>query len=363
MSQTKKRVLIILSTILFILLYIVFAFRFSGDELQLNPKWTISATRATTVENSDVESFPFKLGQNLGYFTESGEVTFSESFPYMATISKNNWSIFSSSAENFPIYNKEQSEVGTVVAAGFPFYTDYGNFLFLPGGMSFAYLSSTGEVLWTYEDVTPITSFYPYENGVIVGYVEGKIINFDFNGNIIFTATPGGSNYSVILGVAASNDGALSACVSGIDNQRFVLMKTSNGQTKIIFHEFLSGNLREQTFVKFSKDNSKVFYNEKNGLGAVDITTLKSSHISIEGKILAIEEMPDDNLFFVLTKADGVYRVYIIEDLDNLVGSYVFKGNSAFIFVDKNNLYTGVDSTITKIEVQRWKWQIKNFLH
>ena len=155
------------------------------------------------------------------------------------------------------------------------------------------------------------------------------------------------------MGVASSNDGALSACVSGIDNQRFVLMKTSNGQTKIIFHEFLSGNLREQTFVKFSKDNSKVFYNEKNGLGAVDITTLKSSHISIEGKILAIEEMPDDNLFFVLTKADGVYRVYIIEDLDNLVGSYVFKGNSAFIFVDKNNLYTGVDSTITKIEVQR----------
>jgi hypothetical protein len=26
-------------------------------------------------------------------------------------------------------------------------------------------------------------------------------------------------------------------------------------------------------------------------------------------------------------------------------------------------LYTGVDSTITKIEVQRWKWKIKKFLH
>ena len=55
--------------------------------------------------------------------------------------------------------------------------------------MSFSALDDNGAVLWSYEDVTPITSFYPYENGVIVGFVEGKIINFDKNGNVILHLT------------------------------------------------------------------------------------------------------------------------------------------------------------------------------
>ena len=43
-----------------------------------------------------------------------------------------------------------------------------GKYVFLPGGMSFSAIDDNGAVLWSYEDVTPITSFYPYENGVIV---------------------------------------------------------------------------------------------------------------------------------------------------------------------------------------------------
>lgn len=353
MSETKKRVLIIISSFIFILLYIIFAFKLSGDELQLIPKWTISVTKPSQNSSFDSKKFAFKLGQILGYFTEEGDVTLSESFPYMATISDEYWTVFSSSAENLPIFNNNREKIGTIETAGFPFFTDYGNFIFLPGGMSFGYLDDDGKRLWTYEDITPITSFYPYEKGIIVGFAEGKILNFDYKGNIIFSSVPGGSKYSVILGVASSEDGLLSACVSGIDSQRFVLMKTAGGQTKTVFHEYLDGNLREQTYVKFSKNNSKVFYNEKNGLGVVDIGNLKSYHIPLLGKILSIEEMEEYNLFFVLTKLEGEYRVYILENLCNLIGSYVFKGNNGFILSDKNNLYTGVDSTITKIEVQR----------
>ncbi len=353
MSSTKKRVLIVVSCIIFILLYIVFAFRISGDELQFVPHWTISVTKPSEGVAESSEKFPFKLGQNLGYFTENGEIYMTESFPYMATISKDFWSIFSSSAENTAIFNKKREEVGRVSAAGFPFYTNWGNFVFLPGGMAFSFLAEDGNSLWTYEDITPITSFYPYENGIIVGYAEGKIINFDYKGNICFSVAPGGSDYSVILGTAASSDGVYSACVSGINQQRFVLMKTSAGQTKTVFHEYLNGNLREQTFVKFANNNSKVFYNDKNGLGVLDVSTLESAHIPLEGKIVAIEEMEELNLYYVLTKLKNEYKVYILEDLSNLVGFYEFTGNSAFILTDKNNLYTGVDTTITKTEVKR----------
>ena len=63
--------------------------------------------------------------------------------------------------------------------------------------------------------------------------------------------------------------------------------------------------------------------------------------------------MEELNLYYVLTKLKNEYKVYILEDLSNLVGFYEFTGNSAFILTDKNNLYTGVDTTITKTEVKR----------
>ena len=355
MSRTKKRVLIIISCFIFVLLYTIFAFRFSGDELQLKPQWTVQITKVNekAVARNHEKQFPFKLGQNLGYFTPEGDISMAESFPYMASISNDCWTIFGSNAENTPFYDINKEEKGIVAPAGFPYFSENGKYVFLPGGMSFSALDDNGAVLWSYEDVTPITSFYPYENGVIVGFVEGKIINFDKNGNVIFASTPGGSNYSVILGCAASSDGVTSACVSGIDKQRFVVMQTSNQQTKTIFHEYLEGNLREQTFVKFSKDNKKIFFNDKNGLGVFDVDNLEVFHLPIEGKIVAVEEMESLNLFFVLAKLNGKFNVYILEDLSNLIGSFHFIANNSFILVDDNTLYTGADTTITKTEVAR----------
>ena len=359
MSQTKKRVIIVLSCVLFAFLYIILAFQFPGEELQFIPHWTVSVTKQSENLSVTKKQFPFKLGQNLGYFSEDGEILMAESFPYMATISNDAWSIFSSSAENTPFFDENKTKIGEIPLAGFPFFTEFEKFIFLPGGMSFCQLNEDGTPLWTYEDVTPITSFYPYDNGVIVGFAEGKIINFDSKGNILFSIAPGGSNYSVILGAAASSDGTISACVSGLNQQRFVLMKTAGGQTKTVFHEYLTGDLREQTYVKFAKDDTKVFYNEKNGLGVVDIIELKSFHLPLTGKILAIEEMEELNLFFVLTKTEGkdnasnVYRVYIVEDLCNLIGSFSFYANNAFILADGNNLYTGSNTTISKIEVTK----------
>ena len=75
MSETKKRVLIIISSIIFILLYIIFAFKLPGEELQLIPKWTISVTKSSQNPEVGSNKFAFKLGQILGYFTEEGEIT------------------------------------------------------------------------------------------------------------------------------------------------------------------------------------------------------------------------------------------------------------------------------------------------
>ena len=78
-----------------------------------------------------------------------------------------------------------------------------------------------------------------------------------------------------------------------------------------------------------------------------------SKHIPIEGKIIAIEEQPENDMFFVLTKKASLYSVYIFENPSSKVGSFSFEATNAFITADGSDLFIGTDSTISKFEVTK----------
>lgn len=353
MTLTKKRLIIFFATFFFIILYIFLCSPLSSDELQLIPTWTVSVTKAASEVAQTEELYPFKLGQNLGYFTKNGDIVNPVSFPYLATISNKAWTTYGSTANNTAVFDVKGEKVSSIIEAGFPFFTDCGDFLFFPGGMSVSEIDDEGKIVWQYEDIAPITAFSSFEDGCIVGFAHGKLIKFNKRGEEVFSVFPGGSEFQVVLGADAESTNSLSACVCGIDDQRVILFKTQGTQTKIIYHEYLQGNLREQTFVKFNDDGTKLFFNEYDGLGIIDCTTLQSFHIPLEGKILSMTELSDQNLFFVLCKTSDMFTVYIFEDFANLIGSYSYKANSSFIFAKDNALYNGKDLTITKIEVKK----------
>ena len=351
MNPRKKKAIIFISCFLFIIHYLIFAAAPIDSTFKLNSKWSISLSDAPISYKDG--GIPFKTGQMLGYFSPDGTLNALTSFPFMASVSKDAWTTYGSDAEETAFYAPDGTLLGTIKEAGFPWLTDKGNYLFLPGGTGFDKLDSTGNSLWRYEDIAPITAFSNTSDGCIVGFADGKLVTFKNDGTIDYSIYPAGSNYEIILGVDISEQNNLTACVCGIDRQRFILFKNTDGQNKIIYHEYLENNLREQTFVKFSKDSDKVFINDYNGLGIIDCTTLMSKHIPIEGKIIAIEEQPENNMFFVLTKNDGSYSVYIFENPSSKVGSFSFNATNAFIITEGSELFIGADSTISKFEVTK----------
>ncbi len=351
MNPRKKKALIIFSCFLFIILYLIFAAAPIDSTFKLNSKWSISLTD-TPVAYED-GGIPFKTGQFLGYFSREGSLTALTSFPYMASISKDAWTTYVADAEQTPFYAPDGTLLGTIKEAGFPWLTNKGNYLFLPGGTGFDKLDQYGNSLWRYEDISPITAFSNSSDGCIVGFADGKLVTFKNDGTIDYSIYPAGSDYQIILGVDISEQNGLTACVCGIDRQRFILFKNTDGQNKIIYHEYLENNLREQTFVKFSQNSDKVFINDYAGLGIIDCKTLTSKHIPLDGKIIAIEEQPENNMFFVLTKHNGSYSVYLFENPSAKVGCFSFEASNAFITADGSDLFIGVDSTISKFEVTK----------
>lgn len=352
MTSGKKHIVIVISCILFVILYLIFAVSPVDHSLKISPVWTVSADRTTTSSGTE-NQIPFKLGQRLGYFTPDGGITMVESFPYMATISSSKWATYTQSAQDTQFFSSDGTELGTISMTGFPYFTDSGSFLFLPGGTAFSRLKEDGSEYWSYEYTAPITSFTDSAAGCTAGYADGRLILFNTDGSIVFSTKPGGSDHEVILGAAVSGNGEYTACISGLDQQRFVLYRTAANQTKIVFHEFLKGNLREQTFVKFSGYRNRVFANEKNGLLIIDTEMLTSTHIPITGKIIDIKELEDANLFAVLAKNGSSFIVYLFEGDSALLGSFSFDASFACISTDSSSLYVGRDTEISKLEISK----------
>lgn len=336
-------------------LYIVFAVRPLSKELHFSSQWTVSTLRPSDkTEQTDSSSLiPFRFGQNAGYFTSDGEIFSSFTFPYKAAISNDFYSFYGTSGSAIQIFSRTGEKAGIITQPGFPFFTDNGNFLMLPGGQSFAVLSHSGNELWRYENYAPITAFSTSEKGIITGYADGTVKIFDKNGSLLQEYTPGGSDYSVILGAGLSNSLKYSACISGQDRQRFVLAKNNENHTSIIFHEYLKEQTNRQLLVKFNNDETKCFYTFQNNLGIADIEKLKTKHFPINGRILSIEDSPETGCLFVLSKQDEKYYVSIIENYKVFHGKFSFKGDYAFIKAKGDELFTGKDNTITKIKITR----------
>ena len=191
---------------LIVCLCVLFIIYFFAAEIQLKPEWTIDISRVSA-ESTPEKSIPFKLGQTIGYFTPDGKITAERTFPYKAVISSSYYALYGPDDEAIPFYTPNGTQAGTIPRYGFPFIDEDRVYIFLPGGNSFARCSSDGSQRWLYEGTMPIVTFSSSPAGCAAGFADGSIKAFSPNGQITQSFSPGGSNYSVILGIAISPSG------------------------------------------------------------------------------------------------------------------------------------------------------------
>jgi len=351
--KNKKIAFSILFVILFTILYLILAGRPLGKEYHFEPEWETSILSPVTVSDSD-KIYHFKLADKAGYFDEHGHITQTVNIPasYKASISNDYFSIYPLNAEKTDFYDKNGNKAGTIEDAGFPFFVDDKIFVFLPGGCSVSRCDSTGNVVWTYEGVIPVTAFVCKGNFTAIGLADGTIKVFNAeSGEMTLEYAPGGSDYPVILGLDITADGNYIASISGQDRQRFVLAHKENTQVKIIHHKYINDNYAQQCLIHFTDDEKSVFYNYKNGLGIFDLTTEKSTQIKMAARIISVEE--SENLVFFMGVNKDKYTVYLIEKSNSLAGSFSFTAQTAFMRSDNENLYIGKNNSLSKINISK----------
>lgn len=352
MKTKKRRTFLIILVVIICALYTIFAIRPLGTEYQFTPGWKIDITSPTISEaEEDEHLIHFKLGQSMGYFTESGKVTNFISYPYKSSITQNYYTFYNENSTEATLYLPSGKKAGAIHIAGFPMVSENRIYVFLPGGAAFAQCTEDGAKAWEYSGTAPITAFSSTKNGCAAGFADGSICQFSTDGTIVQRFSPGGSDIPVILGVALSSDASLIAAVCGRSKQRFVLAKNEETNAKIIFHEFLDGSDPYQKLVCFYDNDNAVVYNSGSQLGFVNCETGKSTHLPISGQALSMQET--DDCIFILSKDGGTYTVYTIEKPATLMGTFSFKAKTAFIRTDKDKLYVGKDSTISQLTLSK----------
>ncbi len=352
MKTKKSRSFYIILAIVFSVIYIIFAVRPLSTEYQFVPDWKIDVTNPTIRQIEEGETIHhYKLGQTLGYFTPDGKITNFVSFPFKASISENFYTSYNANNKSTFFYTPDGKQAGKINVTGYPMIDQDRIFVFLPGGSSFVMCDKDGSRKWEYSGAVPLTAFDSSETAIACGFADGTIRVLDKTGSIVQNFIPGGSDYPVILGLGISKSGEYIGTVCGQNKQRFVLAKKNGSQTKIIFHEFLETNSPNQKLVKFSNDDSYVYYAAGNILGVVDTKNKKHAQIKIDGQPLSIQE--NATSIFLLTKSNTKYTVYAIEKFATLIGSFSFKANNAFLHAYDDALYIGKDYTISKVLIKK----------
>ena len=133
----NKKIFAFITSFFIFLAYTLCCFRPLKTELQLTPDWTAELTDTIQDNSTSLKVLPFKLGQNVGYFTHDGHISLLKNFDYKATISSEYFAMYSQNSKEFEIYNSKGEVVGKIEDGGFPYITDSRIFLLLPGGAGF----------------------------------------------------------------------------------------------------------------------------------------------------------------------------------------------------------------------------------
>lgn len=343
-----------IGSVVFLLIYMFVAAIPMESDIYFEPVWTadITAPVAEPAEfpASGVEAFV--LGDRFGYFTSDGKILSSKPVTGRVSASATAWATYGSGASDTAVFSPDGTPKMTVSGSGFVHLDQDRTYLFLPGGGGVAKFAPDGSKSWTREHTAPLTAFNSSPAGTILGYGDGLLTLVRNDGSTAFSFYPGGSDLSVILGAAVSEDGTLAACFSGIEPQRFLLIKISGDQYKVIHHENLEGNLRRQTFVDFEENGNFAFFESDKGLGIIDCKNLETSHIPLEGEILASGEYPGDALFVILSKNGNRCTLSAVERPDHLVASEHFIADNAFLVQREKTVYLGTGQNISRIDIR-----------
>lgn len=351
--------------------YFVCAGRPIPLETVLSPRWlnSLDHGQLTALADSPAPSgddgqpdegalVPFELGDRFGYFNRDGRFVINQVKRANVSLSPQRWAEHDAEPERIAINDTSGTAVAVIEnPRGYPFFLDDRTFLVSSEQNAISSVDDSGSLAWTYEFASPLTCVDAASGLVLAGSVDGVVGVLDNSGRQVFSFEPGGSRISIILGCAMSRDGSKLALISGIDEQRFLLLERfgSNGYDyKVVYHEFLDSDFLRPVHIRFVEDDRWIVFERNGGLGLFELGSWQSGKVDLHGKISAIDHSGGQSLVFaIVERSPEVKELVGIRLPGKVVIEAPFKSEDVFLGISDSRLFVGGRQALISFDLEK----------
>ena len=348
--------------LLALIIYIFIAARPIPKETILKPNWITSLESNYPIGIGDYsateteEFLPFRLGEHYGYFSNNGKFIINQVKKQYLSMSENYWAEYESLPSSIQVMNPVNENILTIEnPRGYPLFLD--NRVFLVGNEqnSLTVINPDGEETWNHFFPAPITCIDASGGYVLAGTLDGTLILLNSSGKPAFTPfEPGGSRLSVIMGCAISRNASQLAVISGIDEQRFLLLERAGDTYRVIHHEFLLNGFRRPVNISFVDDDSKIAFECEKGLGIYDISARTTAFLPLDGEIVSIDNSGLAGFLFVVSsQGPDEMRLIAIRYPGVIILDAPFKSKVAFFSRRDKQLFLGGSLNMVSFELEK----------
>ena len=338
--------------LLFILLvYLLVSPEKGGGGFKIVPRWIIDKND-TVNEQADGSSIPFKIGNSFGYFNEEGELAYLDKIFYGIAQSEKYFINYSSISSQIVINNNRGEFVNTVSANGYPWFRNGRLFLVSTNRKKVSEITVEGDLLWSDENLSEITSLDSNSSHAAAGYVNGDVIIVGPDYSIEKLFKPDLSRINTVYGTGISDDSEYIAVISGIEPQYMLLFRKNHDEyTRIFSYQFVD-SLRYSRLIDFTEDNKYLYFGSFESFYCYDIEKRNLYKIPVNDKLIKVSYIKKYDLFCILSGNDrGDYRILITYPDGRSVYDSSFSAEKIYMKNDSGNIYIGVDDKIYSVNL------------
>jgi hypothetical protein len=299
---------------------------------------------------------PFRLGDRFGYVDPAGRLSINQIKTQNLFLSAPYWAEYGETPEEIQLRDNTGEPALNIKGRGYPLYLDGRLFIIGQEMNSLSALDEGGEILWTYDFAAPLTCIDAAAGFVLTGSLDGAVEILDSQGKRFYFFEPGGSRLAVILGCSLSRDGNRLGIISGIDDQRFLLLErygeAGSGEFRVIYHEFLEDGFRRPVHISFIDNDSRLAFERQDGISLYDLRNRVNRILPLEGRIIALDKDGGEGIFFVITSQPGRQNELVgIKLPGTIILKAPFRSDDVFLDRSGSRIYLGGGSTLAAFEL------------
>ncbi|GHU26381.1 hypothetical protein FACS1894164_17410 [Spirochaetia bacterium] len=296
---------------------------------------------------------PFELGNRFGYLDAESHFTVNQIKKAYLSQSTKYWADYDAVPEAIEVMDPFGDTVCRITTkVGYPVFLDGRIFLIAKEQNSISAVNEDGSIRWSYDFATTLTTIDARNGIVAAGLLDGAVEVLNDEGKQLFFYKPGGSRLEVILGCALSHDASKLAIISGIDQQRFLLLEWAGDTYQVNYHEFLGEGLRRAVYISFIDNDSHVIFEKNDRLIIYNVSSRSSTSVLLPGKIIELEESGTDHYLFLITANDDKKHFVALRLPGMVIFEAPFTSEHSFLARRDSRLFIGGGSTMATFEIE-----------